>query len=84
MYGNQSEAEDHKKLALPNPLDDAELAKFKARAKCRHEAVNGRFHNFSALQQTYRHAQDKHEFVFTSIAVMVQKQMDMGNKLFDV
>jgi hypothetical protein len=51
VYGAQAHAEDHVKLSLPNPMDDLELANFKARVRARHETFNGRLKFFKSLSK---------------------------------
>jgi len=84
VYGEKSSPDDHAKLGLPNPMDDPETAKFKARARCRHESFNGRLKFFKSLEDTYRHRNAYHKHVLLAVAVMVQYQMNNGATLFDV
>ena len=58
------------------------MSKFIVRA--RHETVNARFKQFNALQQTFHHSKDKHEYVFNSVAVITQLAILNGEPLFDV
>lgn len=71
-------------LCLPNSKDPQELKKFKSRARCRHETLNGRLVHFGILQYTFRHGMKRHEVAFTAVAVIVQYQMDNGFPIFDV
>jgi len=83
-YGSKETPNESAKVAIPNACDSKELANFKARARCRHETFNGRLKFFSSLNQTYRHEQSKHTFVFEAVVVIVQFQMDFGSPLFEV
>jgi hypothetical protein len=82
VYGSKAEPEDHIKLALPNPLDNKELANFKARVRAPHESFNGRLKFYKSLLDTYHHRADNHVHVFEAVCVTVQYQMDNGAKLF--
>jgi hypothetical protein len=84
VYGAADHPGNNAKLALPNPMDDQELANFKARARCRHETFNGRLKFFEALSQTFHHSLKNHVHVFEAICVIVQYQMDNGGELFQV
>lgn len=50
--------------------EDQKTAKYQARA--RHEHVNQRLKEFSALQQVFRHDINKHATVFLAAAVITQ------------
>ena len=76
--------EDATFLCLPNSLDSDDLKKFKSKARCRHESLNGRLHNFKILQDKFRHGMDCHKIAFEAVAVIVQYQMDNGAPLFEV
>ena len=82
VYGKKSEQDDYKKLSLPNLCDSKELANLKARLRCRHETFNGRIKFFRSLADTYHHANNKHQFVFEAVCVLVQYQMEHGSPLF--
>lgn len=84
VYSSKAKPDNHNKLALSNPMDDATTAKFKARAKACHETFNGPIQFFKALQEKYCHRHSYHKYVCKSIAVMVQYQMDLGLLLFSV
>ena len=83
VYGDKKNKKHNMKLCLPNPMDDKKTAKLKSRMQCRHETFDGRLTFFNALNATYRHSEESHQYVFESIAVMVQYQMDLGAPLFD-
>ena len=84
VYGDMTQKGHNEKLSLPNAMDDKITAKFKARARARHESFNGRLCHFNSLSQKFHHAKDKHRYIFESVAVIVQYQMDLGAGLFDV
>ena len=83
VYGSLAHPEDHSKLSLPNPMDDLELANFKARVRARHETFNGRLKFYKSLSDTYHHRWAYHVHVFEAICVTVQYQIDNGSPLFD-
>lgn len=82
--GYRSSNDDEKMLSIPNPHHSDELKNFHARARCRHETLNGRLKNFNILNHTFRGGGDKHQDAFYSVLVTVQYQMDNGRPLFDV
>ena len=71
-------------LATPQIGDDPELHRFMSRVRCRTETVMGRFKAFDVLSGTFRHGDDKHEFSFKAVAVIVQYQIDHGAYLYQV
>lgn len=71
-------------LCIPNTQDSKELRRFKSRARCRHETLNGRLENFAILQHTFRHGMKCHKVAFEAVAVIIQYQMDNGSPIFDV
>lgn len=74
---------DNADLALPCIGDSQELFNFKARAKARHESLNGRLKDFRILFDTYHHPHGNHVFAFEAVAVLVQYAMDHGHPIFD-
>lgn len=74
--------EGGKKLALPCNGDSKELKKFKSRARCRHESVNGRMCKFNAIGHCFRHSIQKQKITFEAVAVLVQYHLDDGSPLF--
>ena len=71
-------------LATPNPCDSKALAKFKSRARCRHETFNGRIKKFASMSQTFCHGMNKHKHAFVAVCVIIQYQLDNGGTLFAV
>ena len=74
----------YKKLMLYGGDDSEELAKFKTRAKLRHETVNGRLCKFQIVNGTFRHSEAKQHIAFLAVAVLVQYELDESAPLFDV
>lgn len=77
------ELDEKMMLSVPNNRDSKEFAKFKARARCRMEAFNGRVRNFDSMDHCFRHGMPKHKLACTAVAVTVQYQLDNGALLFD-
>ena len=75
--------EGGKKLALPKNADKKELKKFKSRARCRHESVNGRLCKFNIVDHRFRHSMQMQKIAFEAVVVVVQYQLDDGSPLFD-
>ena len=84
VYSSAAHPDDHAKLALKDPLDDKQTAKYKARGTSRHETLNGRLRFFKSLSNTYRHKKENHRFILYSVAVIVQTEMNMGHELFAI
>ena len=78
-----SKEDDVGYLCVPNSMDSKELRKFKSRARCRHESLNGRLTFFSILQNTFRHGMEKHKVAFEAVCVILQYQMNNGAPIFD-
>lgn len=82
--GYQSSLADEQMLSCPNPYDSQRLAKFKSRARSRHEGFNGRLKKYGALQQTFIHGREKHKLVMEAVCTILQYEMENGIPLFAV
>jgi hypothetical protein len=82
--GYVSSQPDEIMLCPPNTMDSKELAKFKSRARLRHETFNGRLKDYLILSQTYRHSRDHHRSVVYAVAATIQYEMNNGAPIFDV
>ena len=49
-----------------------------ARGRARHETINGRFTDLSALRDVYRHDLNKHHLIFDAVAIDTQIEMLHG------
>jgi hypothetical protein len=79
-YGGEPE-----KLSIPSSQDDKEFARYKSRARSRHETFNTQIKFFSCLRDRFRHTKiDQHKICFEAVCVIVQHQMDHGDPIFDV
>ena len=65
-------------------LVSQEMKKNKQKVRCRQETVNKRFKQFEILRSTFRHDISLHGDIFRAITVLVQLQIEDGEKLFDV
>jgi len=88
----------HKKMAIadngyrgypticstPNSHDDEDVARFKSRARCRQEALNGKLKHFECLSGRFRHSKQQLQACFEACAVVVQFKMDGGQPLYEV
>jgi hypothetical protein len=72
------------KYSKPNPLDSAQLRKFKGRVRSRQECFNARLKVFKCLVDDFRSGQEKHKQCFEAVAVIGQYQLELGSPLFDV
>lgn len=61
-----------------------EEKRFARRVRGRHEGVNGRFKDWGALRQKFRHSWAKHGMVFRAVAVITQIEIENGMTLFDI
>ena len=46
--------------------------RMKAKARARHETINGKLTDFNCLKATWRHPREKHIFAFGAVANIVQ------------
>jgi hypothetical protein len=53
------------------------------RARARHETVNGRFADFGALKNVWRHDLNKHYFAYCTIAIITQLETTNGFPPFE-
>lgn len=72
------------RTSKPNPLDSAEVRKFKGRARSRQECFNSRLKNFKCLKEEFRHGEKKHAICFEAVVVICQYQLENGSPLFDI
>jgi hypothetical protein len=72
-------------ISRPNSLDSAAVSKFKNRARCRHEGVNGMIKHFKCTSsEAFRHGIDKFKICFDASVVITQYRMELGEPLFEV
>ncbi|CAB9525015.1 hypothetical protein SEMRO_1617_G286340.1 [Seminavis robusta] len=72
-------------ISRPNSIDSPEVAKFKNRARCRHEAVNGMIKHYKCTDSAaFQHGIDKFALCFDAAAVITQYRMELGEPLFEV
>lgn len=72
------------KVATPNSLDSVQLRTFKARCQMRQESFHSRIKRFRALQDGFRHGEDRHQTCFEAVCVLCVYEMELVNPLFDV
>lgn len=72
------------KVSISTSLDDERVKRFKRRAKCRQESINGRIKKFACLTTKFRHDAKKHQACFEALVVTVQYTMENGSPLFVV
>jgi hypothetical protein len=72
------------KIAITRPGDPANVKKFKARVKSRHETFNARLKSFNVLAVTFRHDFADHKRAFESVCICVQYDIENGHGLFEV
>ena len=69
---------------IPNEFDSKAIQKLKTDVRARHETVNKRFKQFSALSHVFRHELEKHKSVFEAVAVITQIAIGNGEPLYQV
>jgi hypothetical protein len=67
------------KCTNPDQARSDEHGREMARVRARHETINGRFTDFGCLSQVYRHDRNKHHFLFKTIAVITQLEIQNGH-----
>jgi hypothetical protein len=72
------------KVSITRPGDSAEVKKFKARVKSRHETFNARIKSFNVLNTAFRHAVTRHKECFESVCIAVQYDIENGHPLFEI
>jgi DDE superfamily endonuclease len=72
------------KVAITRDGDSAEVKKYKARVKSRHETFNARLKGFGVLDQAFRHSLDQHKMAFEAVCILVQYDIENGRGLFEV
>ena len=82
--GYQTQREDEAFMSTPSKFDDAEVDKFKSRARCRHETFNGRIKMYASMEQTWKNTAEKHKWALHAVAVTVQYHLEHGPGMFAV
>lgn len=54
----------------------------KARARSRHETINGRLKSWACLREVWRHPLEKHKIVFAAVVVITQITFNVGEGPF--
>jgi hypothetical protein len=72
------------KMSITRPGDSAEVKKFKARVKSRHETFNARLKSFNALNTAFRHELSQHKQCFEAVCIAVQYDIEHGHPLFEI
>ena len=72
-------------VSAPNRLDDPWVARFKRRARMRHERYNGMLKIFKCLDNArFIHGEDKFKVCFTAVVVLTDFEMELVSPLFDI
>lgn len=71
-------------INTPNHYDSNAVKKVKKDAGMRHETVNKRLKQFSALKNKFRHSLLMHKPVFDACITLVQMELDLGEPLYQV
>lgn len=72
-------------ISRANSMDSPAVSKFKNRARCRHESVNGLIKQFKSVDNAgFRHGIEKFAICFDAVAVITQYRMELGEPLFEV
>ena len=72
-------------ITRPNSHDAPDVAKFKTRARARHEHVNGLIKHYKCTDSAqFRHGTEKFQVCFDCAAVITQYRMEMGEPLMEI
>ena len=86
--GDEGYRGEPSKVSTRNQYNSKELNDFENRVRARHETANSRLKAFGILNQVFRSKgesrMEKHKSVFEACCVIIQYEMDNGNKLFKV
>ena len=82
--GYMGEAPMYIKCPKKDFVQSHDQKKIKQKIRCRQETINKRFKHFEVLKTTFRHDISLHADIFRAVAVLVQLQIEEGEKLFDV
>ena len=86
--GDEGYRGEPSKVSTRNAFNSNEVKQFSNRVRARHETVNSRLKAFGVLNQVFRSKGDtrmeKHKSVFEACCVIVQYELDAGNRLFKV
>lgn len=81
VWGDRGYQGDLKVITPYHPFSKAHQKEMGI-ARARHETINGRFSDWGALSQVYRHALKKHHLIYSSIAVITQLEHVNGYSSF--
>jgi len=72
-------------ISLPNSHDLKDVSKFKSRAFCRQEKLNGKIAEIDCMNKSgFRHSKTKLQACFEAVAVIGQYKMELGKPLYDI
>ena len=72
------------RISTPDDANDKEHKYAMSVLRARHETLNGRLKNWGCLRQIYRHDRNKHHMLLQTAAVVIQVNISIGNRLFQV
>jgi len=75
---------DGSNFVIPKKFGPMWLRGMTEDATARHETINGRMKHFKILTSAYRHDVNMHEFTFVGIAQLMNIEMEVGGRPFDV
>lgn len=86
--GDEGYRGEPSKVSTRNTFNSDEVKEFESRVRARHETVNSRLKSFAVLDQEFRSKgntrMEKHKSAFEACCVIVQYELENGNKLFKV
>lgn len=77
--GYETSWPDEEMLSFPSSRDPLPLKKFKSMCRCRQEDINSRFSKFMCMNREFTHSVAKHKDCHTSVAVIIQYQLNCGD-----
>ena len=72
------------KTCTPIEAKNAAHRRAMALGRARHETVNRRFKTWGALQQRWRHSNEKHAITFKAVVTITQLEIENGRPLFQI
>ena len=72
------------RISAPDDTNDKDHKYVMSVLRARHETLNGRLKNWGCLRQIYRHDRNKHHMLLQTAAVVIQVNISIGNRLFQV
>lgn len=84
LIGDKGYRGEPDKISTPSEHDALNAARYKKRARARHETFNKRIKVFGIISQTFRSAIEYHRMAFEAVCVLVQYDIETDHPLFKI